>query len=722
MSFRAPWTPADQPRQSFEVAFPRDLTTKLALGFIRSLAGPLRRGVSPPRSVAIELYADGRSGLSYLINVPDVAAAEVQRLLLAHLPGAVLTPVPPTADPVLTMSWSKVIEIGLNRPTEPLHTAGLTTVVPTMLSAFGGLQASEALLSQWVIYDANPVNVATTNRKAAEPRWRAVGRIAVAGSTAELLLGRLRSAYSTLSTEDDSVIGGVQVQRRLVLPHLAEQRLRRRAGAVLRPSVVTASELVALAAWPLGRPHVPGLKTAFSRRLAAHHHIPLSGGVLLGSSNFPGDPRPLAVSERDRAAHCLVVGPTGAGKTTLIENMIASDLAAGAGLAYVDPKGDSIGRVLDLVPPKRLDDVMLFDVTDLERPTGFNALAGSRPDRTAGQLMLVFDQLFGFSASTPRAYDVLRNTLMSLATCGHTIIEVPLALLPGPRGDAVRDQLLSQLDNPELRDFWAWFGGLSARDQAEVGAPITRRLRPLVLYPELRLTFGQVGSGLDLPAAIAQRKIILVPLSSAQLHEEANLVGTLFLNELWTAAQTTPHAENFGLYVDEFKDLVNLAVPFGDVLAKARGSRLPITLGTQDVSRLSEGMRRDVMNNTRTKVLLQPAASDLKYLRAELGEWATDADLANLGPHEFIARINVGGATTPPVSGVTPPPPTPLGLGQAARAASRTRYGRPGAEVEADIRRRLDVLSGRRAGPTPTAGPVDAAGDPADWADWEEWQ
>jgi hypothetical protein len=313
--------------------------------------------------------------------------------------------------------------------------------------------------------------------------------------------------------------------------------------------------------------------------------------------------------------------------------------------------------------------------------------------------MLVLDKLFGLSVSTPRAVDVLRNTLMTLAQCGYTVIEVPLALLPGPRGQAFRDVLSAQLDNPELLDFWQWFNNLSLREQAETGAPITRRLRPLLLYPELRSTFGQLQSGLDLREAVSQRKIVLVPLNSAQLHEEAYLVGTLFLNELWNVVQTTERTAPFALYVDEFKDVMNLAVPFGDVLAKARGHQLPITVATQDVSRLTEGMRNDVMNNTRTKVFFQPAASDLKHLRPELGDWATENDLANLGPREILTRIHVRGASTPPATGRTLPPPTPVGLGQAARAASRTRYGRPSAEVKAEIDKRLEAATRRAPRP-----------------------
>ncbi|BAJ31018.1 hypothetical protein KSE_52440 [Kitasatospora setae KM-6054] len=705
------------------MAFPRELSTELALNFLRSLSGPLRRGVSPPCSVAFELSSTGLSGLTYVVNMPKSTVAEVQQLLLAHLPGAVVTPVAPTADPVLTTRWAKVIEIGVNQTTEPLNATGPAATMATLLSALGGLKPKEAILTQWVIYDARPLSTDTSSRKTVEPRWRAVGRIAVAGTTPDLLLSRLKSAYSTLATEDGSPVGGVRVYRRLVSPGLAERRLRRRAGALLWPSVVNAAELLVLTALPVGTPQVAGLKSGSSRRLAAHHLIPRTGGVLLGRSNFPGDNRLLAIPEQDRAAHCLVVGPTGTGKTTLLENMINCDLVAGRGLLYVDPKGDSVQRVLDLVPPERLGDVLLWDVTDNEQVVSFNPLAGPRPDRIAGHLMPMFDQLFGFSTSTPRAYDVLRNVLMALATCGYTLVEVPLALLPGPRGEFFRRHVLGRLDNPELLDFWRWLQGLSPRELAETAAPIVRRLRPFLVYPELRVTFGQTTSALDLREVLANRRIVLVPLYSDDLGEEATVVGSLVFHSLWRAIQNISLLENYNVYADEFGDLASIGAPFGDMLAKARSRRLPLTLATQDVGRLTEAIRKDVMNGTRTKVLFQPADSDLKYLRSGLGDWATEHDLASLGPREFIARINVGGSTTPPASGVTLPPPPPVGLGQAAHAASRTRYGKPWAEAAAAIQHRLDRLSGC-ASNTDFANSQTAPepSDPADWQEWGQWE
>jgi energy-coupling factor transporter ATP-binding protein EcfA2 len=510
------------------------------------------------------------------------------------------------------------------------------------------------------------------------------------------------------------------------MPARLINKVQRRAAPIIEWHHKIPSETLALAyAVPIGNPQVGGLRYNQGRKHAPDHAIKRDGRVI-AEANFGGAERPLAMAAEDRAGHMLVVGPTGSGKSTFLENMMAGDIGDGEGFAYIDPKGDSVARLLDLIPRHRIKDVVLFDVTDLDHPVGFNILSGERPDRVAGQLVVAFDKLFDLTSSTPRAVDVLRSTLMTLAQGGYTIIDVPLMLDAGPRGQMFRDRVTAQTTHPELLDFWTWFDNLSTREQAEVSAPIIRRLRPLLLYPELRATFGQSASGFDLADAIRQRKIILVPLQSAQLHEQARLVGTLFLNALWNAIRTAGHGNNFYLYVDEFREVANLPVSYGQLFEQARGYKMPIIAATQDVSRFHERDRKDLMNNTRTKAFFQPAASDLRLLAAEMGHWAGEDDLSSLGPRELIMRFAVDGSASPPVTGVSYPPPTAIGLSTAVRAASRSAHGRTMAVVEAEIQaRQSGVGRVRRPSKTPVAHPMapvmpTPATDTIGWEPWEE--
>jgi energy-coupling factor transporter ATP-binding protein EcfA2 len=498
-------------------------------------------------------------------------------------------------------------------------------------------------------------------------------------------------------------------------------RANRRVTPIIEWTGRVTPETLALAyAAPIGRPQVSGLRYNRGRFFAPDSSIP-SDGLVVAQANFAGAERPLAMTAIGRASHSLVVGPNGSGKSTLLEKMMEADIADGGGFAYIDPKGDSVRRVLDMIPRHRIKDVILFDVTDLERPIGFNLLEGDRPDRVAGQLVVAFDKLFDLSANTPRAVDVLRSVLMSLAYCGYTIIDVPLVLEPGPRGQPFRDRVTAQLTNKALLDFWIWYDNLTAREQAEVAAPITRRLRPLTLYPELSGTFGQRASGFNFVEAMRQGKIILVPLQRAVLHEEAKLVGTLFLNGLWNGARTAELERNFPLYVDEFRDVANLPIPYGEMFEQARGYKMPIIAATQDISRFSNQERMDLTNNARNKFTFQPAVTDARLLAAEMGSEVTEDDLMSLGPRELMMRFMVDGAATAPATGRAYPPPTPVGLGNAVRAASRAAYGSPRAEVEADIERRHHGSTSRPRAVMTTSDEASSPPPAQDVIGWEPW-
>jgi type IV secretory pathway VirB4 component len=60
------------------------------------------------------------------------------------------------------------------------------------------------------------------------------------------------------------------------------------------------------------------------------------------------------IRQDDRRRHMYIIGKTGMGKTTLIENMVIQDILNGHGVAFVDPHGDSVEKVLDYIPSNRM--------------------------------------------------------------------------------------------------------------------------------------------------------------------------------------------------------------------------------------------------------------------------------------------------------------------------------------------------------------------------------
>ena len=63
--------------------------------------------------------------------------------------------------------------------------------------------------------------------------------------------------------------------------------------------------------------------------------------VYFGKVNFRNTMKVFGIKTDDRRRHMYVIGKTGMGKTTLLENLILSDIYAGHGCCYVDPHGDT---------------------------------------------------------------------------------------------------------------------------------------------------------------------------------------------------------------------------------------------------------------------------------------------------------------------------------------------------------------------------------------------
>src|SRR5713226_4474366 len=119
------------------------------------------------------------------------------------------------------------------------------------------------------------------------------------------------------------------------------------------------------------------LPASFQLRCARHTgSVPpmtASPQELFLGARISGDVVMLAPDARRR--HLYIVGQTGTGKSTLLLNLISQDLAAGAGLALLDPHGDLAEAVLQHVPRDRTNRFVYVNPADIERPIGFNPLS-----------------------------------------------------------------------------------------------------------------------------------------------------------------------------------------------------------------------------------------------------------------------------------------------------------------------------------------------------------
>jgi len=712
--------------RSYRLGFPRGLEAKHVQDFISGLSGLLlpwwRRPFAQP-AIVFEVVA-ATNGVTHWLHVPDSVADFVTGQLRGAVPDVrVVEEAPPRLTP------TEATELRLTSSTIPLGAERPEGVAAAILATCHPLTTGEQLVVQWVVAPHGPMPLtprrpgstgivtwlnalwappakptaedrealSEAKDKQAQPLLVAVCRLGAQAADrgrGRQLLRRIDGAFHVVRRP------GVHFDRRLLPSRLARHRLTRRSLPLIEyPCTLNAAELTALVGWPLGSPQLPGLTLGGARQLAPDPSLP-TGWRVLARSTFPGAERPVALSVTDSLKHVHVLGPTGVGKSTLLLNLIAADMAAGYGVCVIDPKGDLASDVLERVPREREIDVVLLDPTDAERPVGLNVLqVGDQvPELVADQVVGIFHHLFA-AFWGPRTDDILRSALLTLlSTPGMTLCEVPLLLTD----EAFRRRLVGRLDDPVgLEPFWAWYENLSLAERSQAIGPVMNKLRTFLLRSRVRNVIGQADPAIDLNTIVREGKILIVALPKGLLGEEAGaLVGSLVVARLWQAVQgraALPREQRrpFFAHIDEFQDYLNLPTSLSDLLAQARAYGLGLTLAHQHLGQLPAPVRQAVLANARTKVIFQLAAADARVVAREFEAYLEPSDLQGLGAHEVMLALAQADRVAPPVTAVTMTPPPETGRGTAVRAAARMRYGRDRAEVDAAIRARHEGRAGR---------------------------
>jgi hypothetical protein len=415
--------------------------------------------------------------------------------------------------------------------------------------------------------------------------------------------------------------------------------------------------------------------------------------------------RPIAQPYAEAVKHMYCCGPIGSGKTTMLANMFRQDVENNYGAVLLESKGDLFHAALEYIPASRIEDVIVLDVTDTSRPVGFNILNQGNPRVVIDEITALFDYLYGDTRSV-WTREVMYHGLRTLVT-DPKLTFIDLAPLLVPMNDveyAWRDDLIRELKDRELRNFWQRFENQPRAAQDRITQPVMDRIWQLNARPEIRHIIGQSESSFQMADVVANNKILLVNLSGLA-RDTASLTGTLVMNSLWHAVKSVRAAQPNYLYLDEFQDFLNLPVDPQDLLAKSRSFGLGMVLAHQHLGQLSTDMRGAIMANTRSKLVFQTSADDARAMAREFGDAVKDDDFMHLGKHEAIARVSTSDGVSPPFTLVTNPPAAGYGKTKAVQYVSRQTYGRDVREVEAEIEKRRGPGDGPKRRPPTIGGP-----------------
>ena len=385
--------------------------------------------------------------------------------------------------------------------------------------------------------------------------------------------------------------------------------------------------------------------------------------IYFGQTNFRNAMRKFGIKTDDRRRHMYIIGKTGMGKTTLLENMILADIYAGHGCCYVDPHGDTAEKIIDYIPSWRINDVVYFNPSDVEHPIGFNILEATDPkmkNLVAAALMSIFKKIWENVWSARMEY-ILNNTILALLdTPGTTLLGVNRML----SDKDYRLEIVKNIQDPIVKQFWVQeFAAYDAKFASEAVAPIQNKVGQFLSSSVMRNIVAQAKSSINIRQMMDDQKIFIINLSKGRVGEDAmRLLGGMLITKIQIAAMERvdmPEKErvDFYLYVDEFQ---NFAVDsFASILSEARKYRLNLIMAHQYIAQLdnanSTAVRDAVFGNVGTIITFRVGSPDAIFMENEFMPRFLPDDLINLPKYGIYLKLMIDGVSSQPFSAFTLP-------------------------------------------------------------------
>lgn len=430
-------------------------------------------------------------------------------------------------------------------------------------------------------------------------------------------------------------------------------------------------------------------------------------------TNFRGQKRRFGIKTDDRRRHVYLLGKTGMGKSTMMEQMILSDIYNGNGVGLVDPHGDFVEKILDYIPNHRINDVVYFNPADQDHPIGFNVMEAIDPRHkhlVSSGLMGVFKKIWP-DVWSPRMEYILNNCILALLDYpGSTLLGINRLLVD----KEFRKRVVAQIKNPVVRTFWTdEFAHYTEKFATEAIAPIQNKVGQFLSSSIIRNILAQVKSTINIRQLMDEQKIFLINLSKGRVGEEnMRLLGGMLITKIQLAAMERvdiPEAErkDFFLFVDEFQNFATES--FANILSEARKYRLSLILAHQYIEQLEEEVAAAVFGNVGTLVCFRVGGEDAEFLAKEFEPEFLAEDLVNLGKYNVYLKLMIDGVTSSPFSASTFVGEfQKTGNAEKVIKVSRERFTEDREKIEEKIMRWSGLLEGAESseGTEPESGAV----------------
>jgi hypothetical protein len=414
--------------------------------------------------------------------------------------------------------------------------------------------------------------------------------------------------------------------------------------------------------------------------------------TLFGETNFRNQKTRFGIKTDDRRRHVYVIGKTGMGKTTMLENMLASDLKNGHGCCLIDPHGDSAEKILDFIPANRVNDVVYFNPADMDYPIGFNILEITDPRQkhlVAAGLMGVFKKLWPDVWSSRMEYILLNSILVLLDYPGSTLLGINRLFVD----KAYRKRVVAKCEDPLVKQFWTdEFESWTEKFRTEAVSALQNKVGQFLSASIIRNVVSQVRSTVDFGDVMNNRKIFIANLSKGRIGEDnMRLLGGMIITKFQLVAMervNIPEDErqDFYMFVDEFQNFQSDS--FAAIFSEARKYRLSLYVAHQYIEQLDENVRAAVFGNVGTLICFRIGGADSEFVESEFTPTFEAADFVNLTKYEIYLKLMIDGVASRPFSAKTLPPVfEKQGNAEKIIKVSRERYAEKREDIEAKVLR-----------------------------------
>jgi hypothetical protein len=375
----------------------------------------------------------------------------------------------------------------------------------------------------------------------------------------------------------------------------------------------------------------------------------LTTGIEIGTGwEHKGNEVPIFINDNIRKTGIHLIGKSGYGKTTAMEHMILQDINNNQGLAFIDPHGDSIKKLLKLIPQEKVDAIIYLNLGDLEWVPLWNPLHSIDQfniGRSANNLVAAIKSVVEHHAWGDRLEHILRLFFYGLLELKDATFFDLLTLLEQPKkeGSEKREELKNRIQkkvtNPAARLFWQRDYDSYRRDDF---APPLHKLSKLLTSDEtVALMLTQHENRIDFKTIMENNKVLLLDLSNLG-SDTRGILGNFFLTFLYNTALSRNIIDQeqrrpFSIYVDEAHLVTTDSL--SSMIAENRKFSINLTLAHQFMSQFKSPLQRDSLASIGNTIIFNVNQTDANNLVKNLQKKVENNDLISLKTGETIAKI-----------------------------------------------------------------------------------